>query len=154
MLFILFRNLEQFLLSLLFMSKTEAICWFSWSGFSTLKSVFNNNAFHQWCRHHMTVPFLSFRKHPSCVCQEFDTGQAWLRKTHGCSFSWNMGDAWEQHSSSFYCYCGNTVLGVWSPTWLPYWSNMVLFPLLFDSLLFFFYYSSDSSFLYWRRSLH
>ena len=131
MLFYLFENLEQFILSLLCMSKAEVICRFSQSGLYALKRVFNNTAFQQWCQHHLTVPFLSFRKHPSCVCQEFDTGRAWVRKTHGCSFSWNMGDAWEQRSSRFHCYCGDTVLGVRGPTWLPCWSNMVWFPVAF-----------------------
>ena len=119
MLFILFGNLEQFLLSLLFMSKAEVICRFSQSGFYTLKSVFNSTAFQQSCQHHLTVPFFSFKKHPSCVCQEFDTSLAWVRKTYGCSIIWNMGNAWEQCSSCFLCYCGDTVLGVRSPTWLP-----------------------------------
>ena len=95
MLFILFGNLEQFLLSLLFMSKAEVICWFSQSGFYTLKSVFNSTAFQQSCQHHLTVPFFSFKKHPSCVCQEFDTSLAWVGKTYGCSTIWNMGNAWE-----------------------------------------------------------
>ena len=67
----------------------------------------------------MTIPLLSFRKHPSCECQEFDTGQAWVRTTNGCSIIWNMENAWEQHSSCFQCYCGDTVLGVQSPTRLP-----------------------------------
>ncbi len=116
------------------MSKTEVICRFSQS---TQESVFNNTAFQQWCQHHLTVPFLSFRKHPSCVCQEFDTGRAWVRKTYGCSIIWNMGDAWEQRSSCFHCYCGDTVLGVRSPTWLPCWSNMVWFPVAFWYLAFF-----------------
>ena len=133
------------------MSRTEVICRFSQSGFYTQKSVFNNIAFQQWCQHHLTVPFLSFRKHPSCVCQEFDTGRAWVRKTYGCSIIWNMGDAWELRSSCFHCYCGDTVLGVRSPTWLPCWSNMVWFPVAFWYLALF-YYSSDSSF--WRRSSH
>ena len=119
MLFILFGNLEQFLLSLLFMSKAEVICRFSQSGFYTLKSVFNSTAFQQSCQHHLTVPFFSFKKHPSCVCQEFDTSLAWVRKTYGCSIIWNMGNAWEQCSSCFQCYCGDTVLGVRSPTRLP-----------------------------------
>ena len=58
-------------------------------------------------------------------------------------------------SSCFLCYCGDTVLGVRSPTWLPCWSNMVWSPVACDTLLFFlfFYYSSDSSF-FWRRSSH
>ncbi len=136
MLFILFGNLEQFLLNLLFMSKAEVICRFSQSGFNTLKSVFNSTAFQQWCQHHMTVPFLSYRKHPSCICQEFDTSLAWARKTYGCSFISNMGDAWEQCFSHFHCYCGDTMLAVWSPTRLPCWSNMVWFPVAFDTLLF------------------
>ena len=131
MLFYLFKNLEQLLLSLLFMSKAEVIRGFSQSGFYALKRVFNNTAFQQWCQHHLTAPFLSFRKHPSCVCQEFDTGRAWVRKTHGCSLIWNMGDAWEQRSSWFHCYCGDTMLGVWSPIWLPCWSNMVWSPVAF-----------------------
>ena len=119
MLFILFGNLEQFLLSLLFMSKAEVICQLSWSRFYTLKSVFKNTAIQQWYQHYLTVPFFSFKKHPTCVCQEFDTSLAWVRKTYGCSIIWNMGDAWEQCSSCFQCYCGDTVLGVWSPTRLP-----------------------------------
>ena len=100
MLFLLFGNLEQFLLSLLCMSKAEVICRFSQSGFYTLKSVFNSTAFQQSCQHHLTVPFFSFKKHPSCVCQEFDTSLAWVRKTYGCSIIWNMGNAWEQCSSA------------------------------------------------------
>ena len=117
MLFYLFENLEQFILSLLCMSKAEVICRLSQSGLYALKCVFNNTAFQQWCQHHLTVPFLSFRKHPSCVCQEFDTSLAWVGKTYGCSIIWNMRDAWEQSSSSFHCYCGGPMLGVQSPTW-------------------------------------
>ena len=54
-----------------------------------------------------------------CICQEFDTSLAWVGKTYGCSIIWNMGNAWEQCSSCFQCYCGNTMLAVWSPTRLP-----------------------------------
>ena len=137
MLFLLFGNLEQFLLSLLCMSKAEVICWFSLSGFYTLKSVFNSTAFQQSCQHHLTVPFFSFKKHPSCVCQEFDTSLAWVRKTYGCSISWNMGNAWEQCSSAS---CVTVVT--------PYWGfkaqhsylavpSMVWSPVACDTSLFF-----------------
>ena len=55
------------------MSKTEVVCWLSHFGFYTKKSVFNNIAFQQWWQHHLTVPFLTCRKNPSCICEEFDT---------------------------------------------------------------------------------
>ena len=62
--------LVQFLL----LSKAEVKCWFSHSGWILpQKSLFNNIAFQEWWKHYLTVPFLSCRKNPSCVCQEFDT---------------------------------------------------------------------------------
>ena len=137
MLFLLFGNLEQFLLSLLCMSKAEVICRFSQSGFYTLKSVFNSTAFQQSCQHYLTVPFFSFKKHPSCVCQEFDTSLAWVGKTYGCSIIWNMGNAWEQSPLASCVTVATPCWGFEAQHGYPAVPSMVWSPVACDTLLFF-----------------
>ena len=153
--FLLFGNLEQFLLSLLCMSKAEVICRFSQSGFYTLKSVINSTAFQQSCQHYLTVPFFSFKKHPSCVCQEFDTSLAWVGKTYGCFIIWNMGNAWEQCSSCFLVLLWRHRVGGSKPNMVtllfPAWSDLQL---LVIPCFFSFYYSSDSSIFFFEGGAH
>ncbi len=83
-------------------------------------------------KNHVTLPFLFLGSKPSSVCQEFDT--------YDCPYSGTNGVL---KNSVFlpWCYCGNTLLVVWKPTWFD-------FQLLFEmSQLWWF----SSPFFYWWR---
>ncbi len=64
----------------------------SCAGLVALGKFSPERCFQQWWTHPLTLLFLSCRKNPSCVCQEFDTGRAWVRKIYGCSIigTWEM----------------------------------------------------------------